>query len=337
MKFENPILLFLLWIVLLQAFLLWVYWQWRRRTLQRLGSPALAQRLLLGFSARRFWLKNILFGLALVLLVLAIANPRRMVKQPATEQQGADILLALDISQSMLAKDVAPSRLEQAKLLAQQLVQALKGNRIGLIFFAGDAYPQMPLSTDYEALDMFLQNASPDFIANQGTAAASAIELAGRMFESNSTAGRGMILISDGENHGENAPGAASDARVQGIALYTVSMGTPEGGNIPLAGGGFKRDVSGQVVRTKTDRAFLHNLARDGGGVAYDGSDASATVRSLTREMGRLQKSTIEAKAQTDYVLYFQWLLLPCLLFLLLEQVLWWRHLPGGVKKDKKA
>lgn len=326
MTFESPDLLFLLWIVLLQAFLLWVYWQWRRRTLQRLGSPALAQRLLLGFSGRRFWFKNLLFGLALILLVLAIANPRRLVKQPAEERQGADILLALDISQSMLAKDVAPSRLEQAKLLGQQLVQALKGNRIGLIFFAGDAYPQMPLSTDYEALTMFFQNASPDFIANQGTAAASAIELADRMFESNSSAGRGMILISDGENHGENAPSAARDARTQGIALYTVRIGTAEGGSIPLAAGGFKRDVSGQVIRTKTDAAFLNDLARSGGGLSYDGSNPGATVRALAQEMNRLQKTTIEAKAQTEYVLYYQWLLLPCLLLLLWEQLLWWRR-----------
>ena len=325
MKFENPDLLFLLWIVLLQAFLLWVYWQWRRRTLQRLGSPALAQRLLLGFSARRFWFKNILFGLALVLLVLAIANPRRLVKQTPGTQQGADILIALDISQSMLARDVAPSRLEQAKLLAQKLVLALKGNRIGLLFFAGDAYPQMPLSTDYDALAMFIRNAGPEFIANQGTATASAIELAGRMFESNSTAGRGMVLISDGENHGENTLEAAQDARVEGIALYTVGIGAPEGSTIPLANGGLKRDVNGQPVRTKLDAGFLRELARAGGGKPYDGTVNSSTVDALVRDLNRLQKSTIEAKAQTDFVLYYQWLLLPCLLLLLWEQLLWWR------------
>lgn len=325
MKFENPDLLFLLWIVLLQAFLLWVYWQWRRRTLQRLGSPALAQRLLLGFSARRFWFKNILFGLALVLLVLAIANPRRTVKQAPGTQQGADILIALDISQSMLARDVAPSRLEQAKLLAQKLVQALKGNRIGLLFFAGDAYPQMPLSTDYDALAMFIRNAGPEFIANQGTATASAIELAGRMFESNSAAGRGMVLISDGENHGENSLEAAQDARVEGIALYTVGVGAPEGSTIPLANGGLIRDVNGQPVRTKLDAGFLRQLARAGGGKPYDGTAGSSTVDALVRDLNRLQKSTIEAKAQTEFVLYYQWLLLPCLLLLLWEQLLWWR------------
>lgn len=326
MKFENPDLLFLLWVLLLQAFLLWVYWTWRRRTLQRLGSPALAQRLLLGFSGKRFWFKNILFGLALALLVLAIANPRRMVKQAAGEGLGADIVLAVDVSQSMLVRDVQPNRLEQAKKFAQQLVQALEGNRIGLIFFAGDAYPQMPLSTDYEALQVFLRNASPEFIANQGTAAASAVELAERMFESNSTAGRGLIVISDGENHGENALASAQHAQAEGLVLYTVGTGTIGGGTVPLANGrGVKRDVSGKVVQSKLDAAFLRQLANAGGGKMYAATNGTAAVKSLAQDLDQLQKSTVTAKAKTEYILYYQWLLLPCLLLLLTEQLLWWR------------
>ncbi|TNE47184.1 MAG: VWA domain-containing protein [Bacteroidetes bacterium] len=325
MKFENPDLLFLLWVVLLHAFLLWVYWTWRQRTLRRLGSPALAERLLQGFSGPRFWIKNILFGLALVLIVLAIANPRRAVKEAATTGQGADIILALDISQSMLAIDLEPSRLERAKVFAQKLVQALEGNRIGLIFFAGDAYPQMPLSTDYEALQMFLQNASPAFIANQGTEAASAVELADRMFESNSTAGRGLIVLSDGENFGDNAVSRAQDARVEGMTLYTVGVGTPEGGNIPASNRQLKRDVTGQVVRTRLDAAFLRQLATAGGGRMYDLRDGNTAIDNLVQSLDRLQKATVEAKAKTEYILYFQWLILPCLLFLMAEQVLWWR------------
>ncbi len=325
MKFENPDLLFLLWVLLLQAFLLWVYWSWRRRTLQRLGSPALAQRLLLGFSGKRFWVKNILFGLSLALLVFAIANPRRMIKQPAKEGFGADIVLALDISQSMLARDVQSNRLEQAKKFAQQLVQKLEGNRIGLIFFAGDAFPQMPLSTDYEALQLFLRNASPEFIANQGTAAASAIALAERMFESNSTAGRGLIVISDGENHGENAISSAQNARAEGLVLYTVGTGTIAGGNIPLSTRGYKRDVAGKVVQSKLDAAFLRSLANAGGGKMYLSDQGQSAVAALAQDLDRLQKSTVSAKAKTEYILYFQWLLLPCLLLLLAEQLLWWR------------
>lgn len=324
-KFENPDLLFLLWVLPLQVFLLWVYWSWRRRTLKRLGSPALAQRLLLGFSSRRFWTKNVLFGLSLGLLVVAIANPRRAITREPKEQQGADILLALDISQSMLAKDVAPNRLEQAKTFAQKLVQALEGERIGLIFFAGDAFPQMPLSTDYDALMMFIRNASPEFIANQGSAAASAIELANRMFESNSAAGRGLVIISDGEHHGESAVPQARAAKSEGLVIHAVCVGEAVGTNIPLKTGGFKRDGLGQVVRTKSNPALLHDLAKAGGGDAFDANKGDAAVKELVRELNRLQKTSVEAKAYTDYIFYFQWLLLPCLVFLMLEQVLWWR------------
>ncbi len=326
MKFENPDLLFLLWVLLLQAFLLWVYWTWRRRTLQRLGSPALAQRLLQGFSARRFWLKNVFFGLALALLVLAIANPRRLVKQPAGKGLGADIVLAIDVSQSMLVRDADPNRLEQAKKFARQLVQALEGNRIGLIFFAGDAYPQMPLSTDYAALQLFLQNASPEFIANQGTVASSAVALAGRMFESNSTAGRGLIILSDGENHGENALSSARTARSEdGLVLYTVGVGTAAGGPIPTGPRSFKTDVSGRQVKSRLDAAFLRELAGAGGGKMYPAAEGASAVKSLAAELDQLQKATVTAKAKTEYILYFQWLLLPCLLLLLAEQLLWWR------------
>ena len=323
--FENPDLLFLLWVLLLQVFLLWVYWSWRRRTLQRLGSPALAQRLLLGFSGRRFWLKNVLVGLALVLLVLAIANPRRLVKRNPPDRQSADIVLALDISQSMLARDVSPSRLEQAKIFAQKLIQALEGERIGLIFFAGDAYPQMPVSTDYEALMMFVRNANPEFIADQGTSVASAVELAGRMFESTSAAGRGLVLITDGENHTENAEASAQEAHDAGLTLYTVLVGTSGGVTIPLPGGRTKRDGMGRVVRTQADPALLRALARAGGGALFSADDGQTAVDALARELGRLQKTAVAAKAYDDYVLYFQWLLLPCLLLLMMEQVLWWR------------
>ena len=325
LKFENPDLLLLLWVALLQGFLLWLYWRWRRRTLRLLGSPVLAQRLLLGFSAKRFWWKNALFGLALVLLVLAIANPRRMVKREADKQQSADIVLALDISQSMLARDAAPSRLEQARDFAQKLVQALETERIGLLFFAGDAFPQAPLSTDHEAVLLLLRNASPEFIADQGTAMGAAVDLAQRMFESNSAAGRGLILLSDGENHLDSAVPKARDARKEGLTIYTVGVGGTEGTTIPLANGSPKRDGLGQIVQTKADPGALRDLAEAGGGAYFQANDGDQAVRQLARELGRLQKAAVEARAHTDYISYFQWLLLPCLLLLIAEQVLWWR------------
>lgn len=324
LKFENPILLHLLWALLLHALLLLVYWNWRQRTLQRLGSPALAQRLLLGFSEKRFWFKNALFAAALVCLVLAIANPQRAVRRTPPPQRSADILIALDISQSMLAKDVKPSRLEQAKKLIQQLVESLEGERIGLIFFAGDAYIQMPLSTDYEALVMFAINATPDYITDQGTDFTPPIDLAARLFSSNPESGHALILISDGEQHEDLPLQRAREAHADGMIIHTVSVGSGAGAVIPTNRGDFKRDFTGQVIKTKANETLLRNLAQSGGGLALSLTDAG-TLQALTNAVGSLQKSAVEAKAYTAYVSYFQWLLLPALLLLVLEQVLWWR------------
>lgn len=324
MSFENPALLHLLWALLAQALLLFVYWQWRRHTLKRLGSPALEKRLMLGFSERRFWFKNILFAAAVALVALAIANPQHAVRVQPKAQTGADVLIALDISNSMLVKDVSPSRLEQAKKLIRQLVEALDGERLGLIFFAGDAYPQMPLSTDYDALLLFVRNANPDFITDQGTDMASAVDLAARMFET-SEAGHALILITDGENHQEKALQRAREAKADGMIIHTIGIGTTSGGMIPAPGGGTKRDFTGVPIRSILNEPFLREMAQAGGGLNLNGNTTDNAVSALKTEVDRLQKSTVEAQAYTEYESYFQWLLFPALLLLVIEQLLWWR------------
>ncbi len=325
LRFENPILLHLLWGLALQALLLLVYWQWRQRKLKRLGSPQLAQRLLLGFSERRFWFKNLLFAASLALVALAIANPVHAVQRDGKSRESADVLIALDISTSMLAKDVSPSRLAQAKQFIEKLVQALEGERIGLIFFAGDAYPQMPLSTDYQSLLLFVRNANPNFVTDQGTDMATAIDLAQRLFESNALAGRGLILITDGEDHEEKALQRAREAKADGMVIHTVGVGTAGGATIPAANGGFQRDYTGQTIRTSLNEPFLRELAQAGGGVSLAIND-SETISTLKAQIDRLQKSAVEAQVQTEYVSYFQWLLVPLLLFLAMEQLMWWRN-----------
>lgn len=331
-RLENPILLHLLWALLLLAILLAFYWAWRQRTLRRLGSPALAERLMLGFSSKRFWFKNVLFGLSLALIAVAIANPQRAERRTPPAQQSSDVLIALDISQSMLAKDVAPNRLEQAKSFIQKLAEQLEKERLGLIFFAGDAYAQMPLSTDVGSLMLFVRNADTDYITDQGTDLNSAIELAGRLFNSDSEAGRALIIVSDGEHHEADALIRARKAHSEGIVVHTVAVGTAAGATIPaggqkspLEGGrGVKRDFSGQTIRTQANEILLRDIAKAGGGVTLNVSDAGA-VKSLAQEIASLQKTAVEAKAYTEYVSYFQWLILPALLLLALEQLLWWR------------
>ena len=323
--FESPDLLHLLWVLPLQGILMWVYWRWRRNTLRRLGSPVLEQRLLQGFSIRRFRVKNVLFSASLALVVLAIASPVKIMKIGSKSQLSSDVVIALDVSNSMLAKDVSPNRLEQAKNFIRNLVPALEGERFGLVFFAGEAYPQMPLSTDAEALLMFTRNAQPDFITDQGTDIGAAIEVAGRMLETEKETGQAIVLISDGENHEEKAVQAVRTIRDAGVLLYTVSVGTTKGAMIPRQRGGNQRDFSGQVVRTSANEELLRSLAEEGGGEALNTEEETYAVETIKNAVSRLQKSAADSNATTGKVYYFPWLLLLAILFLSLEQVLWWR------------
>ena len=289
-------------------------------------SSQLAERLLLGFSSRRFSLKVVLYGVALALIALCIANPQRAEQVAPPPQKSADIMIALDISQSMLAADEKPSRLESAKAFIQKLVQTLDGDRIGLIFFAGDAYAQMPLSSDHSALLTFVRNANPNFTTEQGTNLASAIELTSRLFgTAEQESGRALVIVSDGENHLGETTRRAREAHAGGLEIHTVSVGTGAGVTIPTGGREVKRDFSGQPVRTAANPALLRDLAQTGGGQSFAASDPSS-VRELAAALDRLQQKTVEAKTTTEYVSQYQWLLLPAILLLILEQLLWWKR-----------
>lgn len=329
-RFENPDLLHLLWALPLFGGVLYVYWEWRQRTLRQLGSPQLAERLLLGFSARRFWVKIGFYAAALALIAVAVANPRQAVRVTPPAQKGADILIALDISQSMLARDVAPSRLEEAKTFIQKLVQSLEGDRVGLIFFAGDAFPQMPLSTDHSALLTFVRNANPGNTTEQGSDMGTAIQLAGRLFGAGGQAGRALVLVSDGENHLGEPVRRAREVHNSGVQIHTVTVGTTTPTTIPLNRREVKRDFSGQPVRTSADPSLLSDVAQTGGGLAVQAGNDGA-VTQLTQALGRLTQTAVEAKAYTEYVSYFQWLLLPAIILLILEQIMWWKRKNQGI------
>ncbi|MBK8921902.1 MAG: VWA domain-containing protein [Saprospirales bacterium] len=334
-KFEHPTFLNLLWAVPVMGVLVAAYRWWRGRAISRLGAPASVARLAPGWSGLRFFVKNGIWILALALLAIAWANPQRGARKQTVSQKSADIFLALDISQSMLAQDVAPSRLELAKSFARKIVDALHGERIGLIFFAGDAFLQMPLSTDYGAAIMFIDSASPDLITAQGTALTTAIDLAMESFDPEPGGGRALILITDGENHDADAEARAAAAYSEGIVLLAVGAGTTAGGPIPVGAAGgaelYKRDDRGDIVRTRMDETLLHKLAGSGGGAAFRITQGEAAVAAVRREVGRLQKREMEVRSFSEYDSYFQWFLLPAFLLLVLEAWLSWR------KKNIKA
>lgn len=321
-KFEFPDHFYLLAALPVGAALLAGYWFWRQKTLARLGDQTLLQRLIPPVSIFRFWLKHILFGLGIILLAVSWANPQRGAKQQKATQESADILIALDISQSMLAQDIAPSRLEFAKVFARKLVEALEGERIGLIFFAGDAFLQMPLSTDYNFILQSLQSAEPDLITVQGTAIPSAIDLAVKSYGEEPGGGRALILITDGENHDQDAVDRAASAYEEGVVICTVGAGTSDGGPIPMGGSGFseyKRDDNGEVVVTRLDEQLLQKLAQAGGGQAFNIKQNDAAINALKRIVDGLAKREITLRSYTEYESYFQWFLLPALLLFLVD------------------
>lgn len=333
-RFEHPYFLNLLWAVPVLVVLIAAYGWWRQRALARMGAAASIQRLLPGWSAARFWGKNALFVLAIGLLAIAWANPQAGAKKQTAMQQSADVFIAMDISQSMLAEDVAPSRLELAKSFTRKLIRALEGERIGLIFFAGDAFLQMPLSTDYAAAEMFITDAGPDLISSQGTALTPAIELASKSFDPEPGGGRAIILITDGEDHDQDAVDRAAQAYRDGIIVFAVGAGTTAGGPIPMGSSAgnelYKRDENGAIVRTQMNQSLLQNIASSGGGVGYLLTQGDAAVAAIRREMNRLQKREVEVRSFAEYESYFQWFLLPAFLLLVLDPLLKWRKTSAG-------
>jgi Ca-activated chloride channel homolog len=329
-RFEQPELLYYWASLPLLAAMLAFYWRWRQQTLARFADSRVMDKLLTGFSARRFWFKNALFATAAILLIVAWANPQRGVtRQQTTQQQSSDIFLALDISQSMLAEDAKPSRLDLAKSFAQKLLQALAGERIGLVFFAGDAFLQMPLSTDLAGAQMLLRSATPDLISAQGTALTPALDLAGRAFDPEAGAGRAIILITDGEDHDEGAVTKAENLFANGTVIFTVGAGTLTGAPIPTGLGTempYKLDEKGEVVRSRLNETLLRELAQAGGGRSFNLAQGNAAVAAIQQEIERLPKRNIAVRSFAESESWYQWFLLPALLLLLLDAWLSWRR-----------
>ncbi len=331
-RFEQPELLYYWASLPLLAAMLAFYWRWRQQTLARFADSRAMEKLLTGFSARRFWFKNGLFAAAAVLLIVAWANPQRSaMREQTAQQESSDIFLALDISQSMLAEDAKPSRLDLAKSFAQKLLQALSGERIGMVFFAGDAFLQMPLSTDLAGAQMLLRSATPDLISAQGTALEPALDLAGRAFDPEFGAGRAIVLITDGEDHDEGAVTKAESLFAEGTVIFTVGAGSVEGAPVPeaLAATGsekpYKVDEKGEMVRSRLNETLLRDIARAGGGRSFNLAQGTAAIEAIRQEIKRLPKRNIAVRSFAASESWYQWFLLPALLLLLLDAWLPWR------------
>lgn len=321
-RFENPQHLILL-IAVLVIFLLYLgYSFWQKRSLANVGNEDLLKRLIPNFSILRQRWKMALTLLSLLFLISALANPQWGAKKEKVKAQSSDVFIALDISQSMMAEDISPNRLERAKRLTQNLVKSLRGNRIGIILFAGNAYLQMPLSNDASAAQMFISSANTNQATTQGTAIGEAIELALKAYAEGEAIQRALIIITDGENHDDEAIAKVQEASEVGLNIFTIGVGTEEGSFIPVksaSGNQYKRDDKGELVKSILNPQLVRDLASAGGGKHYFIQEGNEILTDIKRQIDRLEKQEVEQRSFTDYESYFQYLLGIGLIFFILE------------------
>ena len=269
--------------ILLVMFLL-VLW-WKKRKQKQFADSGLMQKLSPQMSIFKSFLKIGVICMALAALVIALVNPKMGTKLETIKRQGVDIVFALDVSKSMLAEDIAPSRLEKAKQIITRIIDNLGSDRIGVIIYAGNSYPLLPITTDHAAAKMFLQNADPDMVSSQGTAINEAINRGITYFDKEERTNRFLFIVSDGEDHEENVAYAAEDATKAGIKIFTIGIGTEKGGPIPIKENGnvisYKKDNKGEVVITQLKPDVLKEIASEGNGKYIDGNRTQETIKTI--------------------------------------------------------
>lgn len=286
---------------------------WKQKTQNKFSDKRLLNKLSPNRSIIKSLLKISLFCLAIASLVIALVNPKVGTKLETIKREGVDIVFALDVSKSMLAEDIAPNRLEKSKQLVTQIINNLASDRIGIIAYAGKAFPQLPITTDYASAKMFLQNMNTDMLSSQGTAIDDAIDLAKTYFDDEEQTNRVLIIISDGEDHGERAVEAAEEAGEDGIKIYTIGVGSTKGAPIPIKRGGvvlnYKKDNEGETVITKLDEETLQNIADKANGVYINGENTSEVVEKIGDILNKMDKQEFESKQIAEFEDQFQWFL----------------------------
>ena len=292
----------------------------KHQQLQQFGDPELMAELMPNASKIRPHVKFALMLTALALLIIGIARPQYGTKEQTVKRQGIEVMIALDISNSMLAEDVAPNRLERAKQMLSKLVDQMVDDKLGLVVFAGDAFTQIPITCDYVSAKMYLQSITPELIPAQGTAIGKAITTCVSSFGSEDTEkSRAIILITDGENHEDNAQEAAKMAKEKGIHVFVVGIGKPEGSPIPDGRGGFKKDKQGTVVVSRLSEEMCQEVAAAGGGMYVRADNSNTATRALEKEIEKLGKQEIETKVYSDYNEQYQSFIFIALLLLVID------------------
>lgn len=322
MRFLHPYLLLLL--IPLLILLGWTLYRIRRdrRKLKNFGETELVRQLMPDLSLRRKLTKDILVSLSAMLLVFSLARPQLGSKPEKVKLEGIEMMVALDLSNSMLAQDVKPSRLALSKNIVSRMTDELANNKIGLVVFAGEAYIQLPITADFVSAKMFLQSADPSLIPAQGTVIGDAIHLATRGFSSDKEVKKALVLITDAENLDGDVTEAIKEAKEQGILISVVGVGTAEGGPIPLGNGEYLTDEEGKVVVTRLDEALAKQIAEEAGGIYIHATGATGAVRLLKKSLDNLQKSDLSTTVYRSWEDVYYYFLIPGLILLILDLLL---------------
>ncbi|HEX8268708.1 MAG TPA: VWA domain-containing protein [Flavobacterium sp.] len=298
---------------------------WKRNKQREFGDPELVAKLSPERSLFKQTLKMAVLLLAFAFLAMALVNPKIGTKAETVKREGIDIVFAVDVSKSMLCEDVAPSRLEKSKQVVSQLINQLAGDRIGIVAYAGSAFPVLPITSDYNVAKMFLQSMNPGMVSSQGTSLDDAINLSATYFGDDKQSNKMIILISDGEDHSEGAEDAAEEAKKLGIKIITVGIGTEKGGPIPLKRNGtiesFQRDQDNQVVVTKLNTESLKTIAKNSKGYV-NGNSTKEVVDYVKSALDTIEKTEFETQQFTDYNSQFQWFLAIAFVLLAIDVLL---------------
>jgi Ca-activated chloride channel family protein len=299
---------------------------WKKRTQKQFADADLLKQLSPNISKTKPILKLILVSLAFACLSIALVNPKMGTKLETVKREGVDIVFAVDVSKSMLAEDIAPNRLEKSKRIVSEILNNLASDRVGIIAYAAQAFPQLPITTDYGAAKMFLASMNTNMMSSQGTAIDAAINLAKTYYDDEEQTNRVLIIISDGEDHSDQAVDAVQEATEEGIKVFTIGVGTSKGAPIPEKRNGvvetYKKDQDGEVVITKLNQEVLQEIAADGNGNYIDGSNTDAVVEFITETLLQMDKKEFESKQFADYKDQFQCFLAGAIFFLLLDVLL---------------
>mgnify|MGYP000845834298 FL=1 len=295
---------------------------WRARAVKRFAEKSTFSRLASETSHFKPWVKFVFFILVFTFIVIGLVNPKVGTKLETVKREGVDIVFAIDVSKSMLAEDVKPNRIEKAKHIISQVIEQLHGDRVAFVPYAAQAYPQLPLTSDYSAAKIFLQGINTDMLSSQGTAIREAIQTAVDYFKDSGQASKILVILSDGEDHEQGVGDLLQEINDKGIRIFTIGLGTAQGATIPITENGQtfpKRDKDGQVVITKLNQPLLEEIAQGASGKYFDGTNTREVLDNIKKALDNIEKNEYESQVFSDYKDQFQWFLAIAFVLLVID------------------